>query len=29
MLLQSGVKRANPMLGGLGAWVQAGYLTEP
>jgi len=29
LMLQAGVKRANPMIGGLGAWIQAGYPTEP
>jgi len=28
-MLQNGIKRANPILGGLEAWIAAGYPLEP
>jgi rhodanese-related sulfurtransferase len=29
ILLQNGFKRVNPLLGGLDAWIEKGYPTEP
>jgi len=28
-MLQNGIAKANPILGGLGAWIEAGYPVEP
>jgi len=28
-MLQNGINRANPILGGFEAWIEAGYPVEP
>jgi len=29
VMLQNGIQRANPILGGFEAWIEAGYPVEP